>query len=39
MFDQNNKGKIAMINVVRKTLGAALMRRGYSINSTNEKEL
>ncbi|MDQ3386615.1 MAG: spermidine/putrescine ABC transporter substrate-binding protein [Actinomycetota bacterium] len=39
IFDPKNKGKIAMINDVRETLGAALMRRGYSINSTNENEL
>ena len=39
MFDPKYKGKIAMINDVRETLGAALMRRGYSINSTDKKKL
>lgn len=39
MFDQQYSGQIAMINDVRETLGAALMRQGYSINSTDPDEL
>ena len=39
MFDQQYSGQIAMINDVRETLGAALMRLGYSINSTDPGEL
>ncbi len=39
MFDQQYSGQIAMINDVRETLGAALMRQGYSINSTDPDKL
>jgi spermidine/putrescine transport system substrate-binding protein len=33
------KGKIAMLDDVRETIGAALIYNGYSINSTDPKEL
>ncbi|CAN5697187.1 spermidine/putrescine ABC transporter substrate-binding protein [soil metagenome] len=39
MFDEQYSGQMAMINDVRETLGASLMRLGYSINSTNPDEL
>ncbi len=39
MFDEQYSGQIAMINDVRETFGASLMRLGYSINSTDPDEL
>jgi spermidine/putrescine transport system substrate-binding protein len=39
MWDERFSGRIAMLDDVRETLGAALMRLGYSINSTDEGEL
>jgi spermidine/putrescine transport system substrate-binding protein len=39
IFDPEFEGRIAMIDDVRETLGAALMSLGYSINSTDEAEL
>jgi spermidine/putrescine transport system substrate-binding protein len=33
------RGKIAMLDDVRETIGAALIYNGYSMNSTNPKEL
>lgn len=39
MFDERYSGQIAMINDVRETLGAALMRLGYSINATDQAQL
>ena len=39
MFDEQYSGQIAMINDVRETLGAALMKKGYSINSTDPAKL
>ncbi|TCJ14877.1 extracellular solute-binding protein [Rubrobacter taiwanensis] len=39
MWDERYAGRIAMIDDVRETIGAALMRLGYSINSTDEGEL
>ena len=39
MFDQQYAGQVAMINDVRETLGAALMKQGYSINSTDPAKL
>ncbi len=39
MFDEQYSGQMAMINDVRETLGAALMRQGYSLNSTDPDKL
>ncbi len=39
LWDPKFKGKMAMINDVRETIGAALMRRGYSENSTDPRKL
>lgn len=39
MFDPQYEGQIAMINDVRETLGAALMKQGHSINATKQSEL
>jgi spermidine/putrescine transport system substrate-binding protein len=39
MWDPAYRGKIGMLNDVRETIGASLMRLGYSINSTNPDEL
>lgn len=39
MFDRQYSGQIAMINDVRETLGAALMKQGYSINATEPDKL
>jgi len=39
MWDPKFEGKIGMLNDVRETTGASLMRLGYSINSTNSDEL
>ena len=39
MWNPEFKGKIGMLNDVRETVGAALMRLGYSINSTDPDEL
>ena len=39
MFDPQYEGQIAMINDVRETLGAALMKQGYSINATETDKL
>ncbi len=38
-WDPQFDGKIAMLNDVRETLGAALYKLGYSVNSTNPDEL
>ncbi len=39
MWTPEFEGQIAMINDVRETLGAALMRLGYSLNSTAPDQL
>ncbi|MGI9049467.1 MAG: polyamine ABC transporter substrate-binding protein, partial [Rubrobacteraceae bacterium] len=39
LWDPKYRGKIAMIDDVRETLGAALYRRGYSVNTTDPKKL
>lgn len=39
MWDERYGGRIAMIDDVRETIGAALYRLGYSINSTDPDEL
>ena len=39
MWDPKYKGKIAMIDDVRETLGAALYRLGYSVNTTDDSKL
>ena len=39
MFDEQYSGQMAMINDVRETLGAALMKQGYSINATDPAKL
>ncbi|MGH3087705.1 MAG: ABC transporter substrate-binding protein [Rubrobacteraceae bacterium] len=39
MWDERFQGRVSMLDDVRETLGAALMRQGYSINSTDEAEL
>ena len=39
MFDPQYSGQIAMINDVRETLGATLMKQGYSINATDPAKL
>lgn len=39
LFDPQYEGQIAMIDDVRETLGAALMKQGYSINTTDPAEL
>lgn len=37
--DATYKGRMTMLNDMRETLGVALIYLGYSINTTNEKEL
>lgn len=39
MWDPEFRGKIAMINDVRETVGAALYRQGYSVNTTDPEKL
>jgi spermidine/putrescine transport system substrate-binding protein len=39
MWDPEFEGKIGMLNDVRETMGAALYRLGYSVNTTDPKEL
>jgi len=39
MWLEEYSGKIGMLNDVRETFGAALKRLGYSLNSTDEREL
>lgn len=39
LWDPKYRGKITMLDDVRSTIGAALKMLGYSLNSTNEKEL
>lgn len=39
MWNGEFSGRIAMIDDVRETMGAALFRLGYSINSTDEGEI
>ena len=39
LFDKKYKGQIFMLDSVRDALGAALIHLGYSVNSTDEKEL
>ena len=40
MFDDASlKGRVTMLNDMRETIGAALKFLGFSINTTNEKEL
>lgn len=39
MWDPQFRGRIAMINDVRETLGAALYRLGYSVNTKNPEQL
>jgi spermidine/putrescine transport system substrate-binding protein len=39
MWDSEFKGKIGMLNDVRETMGAALYRLGYSVNTTDPKQL
>lgn len=39
LWDEQYKGKIIMKKDVRDTMGVALKRLGYSVNSTNEAEL
>ncbi len=38
-WDARMKGRITLLEDVRETLGMALIRRGFSLNSTDEKEL
>lgn len=39
LWDEKYKDNILMLDSVRDTMGIALMKLGYSINTTNEKEL
>lgn len=39
LWNEKYKGEILMLDSVRDTMGIALMKLGYSQNSTNEKEL
>jgi len=39
LWDEKYKGQITMLNAPRETLGAALMRKGYSANSTDQSQL
>lgn len=39
LFDEKYKGKIALLDDVRFTIGMALIRKGYSINTRDEKIL
>ena len=39
MFNEENKGQITMLNNMRETIGAALLRLGYSINTTDEQKI
>ena len=39
LFDPKYKGQMFMLDSVRDALGAALIHLGYSVNSTNPKEL
>ncbi len=38
-WDPQFRGKIGMLNDVRETLGAALYKLGYSVNTTDEQQL
>lgn len=39
LWDEKYKDKIFMFDTYRDTMGAALKKLGYSLNSTNEKEI
>ena len=39
LWDEKYKENILMLDSVRDTMGIALMKLGYSLNTTNEKEL
>ncbi|MCR5792437.1 MAG: extracellular solute-binding protein [Lachnospiraceae bacterium] len=39
LFDEKNKGNIIMSNDMRNSIGIALKKLGYSINSSNPKEI
>ncbi|MGL5315046.1 MAG: ABC transporter substrate-binding protein [Peptostreptococcaceae bacterium] len=39
LWDEKYKGNIFMFDTYRDTIGAALKKLGYSLNSTNEKEI
>jgi spermidine/putrescine transport system substrate-binding protein len=39
MFNEENEGQITMLNNMRETIGAALLRLGYSINTTDEQKI
>lgn len=39
LWDENYKDKIFMFDTYRDTIGVALKKLGYSLNSTNEKEI
>lgn len=39
LFDEKNKAKIALLDDVRFTIGMALIRKGYSINTRDDKIL
>ncbi|MDU1414248.1 MAG: spermidine/putrescine ABC transporter substrate-binding protein [Clostridium sp.] len=39
LWDEKYSGNIMMLDAVRDTMAIALMKLGYSINTTNEKEL
>ena len=39
MWDPEFKGRVAMLNDTRETLGAALYKLGYSVNATEQEQL
>jgi len=39
LWDETYKGDISMLNAPRETLGVALIKNGYSPNTTSQKEL
>lgn len=39
LWDEEYGGRIGMLNEIRETIGAALKRLGYSLNSVDESEL
>lgn len=39
LWDETYKGRVVMIDSIRDAMAVALIKAGYSINTTNEKEL
>ncbi|WP_458188813.1 ABC transporter substrate-binding protein [Haladaptatus sp. NG-WS-4] len=39
MFNKEHKGDVTMLNNMRESIGAALLKLGYSINTTDEQKI